>query len=735
MNPRHNDPKQLDRRAHAPYNFVPLPERVVRADYEIPNHDEYTGHTGYLDCILTTLTPTYTRAAMSPQFFARWADEIRKMMEDDQAREEYAQFFHLDDAHRPVIPGSSLRGMVRALVEMAGFGKVKWVGDDLKITFRAVAAARDDPLKGPYEQVLGRFGQNVRAGYLLKKYDRWYVQPALQPGDLGWPGRDAYLKVKDRQIPAGAIPDLIRFDASDYRPQYHEVSFDVEIRKGKRGKYVTISQIGPVKAGYGYRGMLVCTGNMLETGKSDQPSRRKNYALVLARNRQVSPLKVGEQSIADYLAGLTSFQKEPPFDGQMGCLGEGRPIFYVEDGSEVIAFGHSPNFRISAWLNDTRRAATPLDFVPESLRQHVDDAGNEIIDIAEAIFGYVPEGKRSTSRAGRVYFTDAVCEPNQENVWLPEGVITPQILAGPKPTTFQHYLVQDKDKGHDPDNKRRLAHYGTPTPDETVIRGHKLYWHKQEGLTAADISEGESVNWSKDTQHTQIKPVNAGTTFRFRVYFESLTEVELGALLWALDLPEGHHHRIGMGKPLGLGSVAIEPRLVLSDRPARYRQLFDDSGWQTGEREESNPQQFRQAFEQYVLERMSHEERGNTRSLAEVTRIQMLLKMLEWPGPDSDTGYMDLTEFTDRPALPGPLYVEGKPAPVSGRRTGRVKWFNEQKGYGFIQVDESREKVFVHYSDIEGEGFRTLGENDRVEFSIEEAAKGPKAVGVRVIGG
>lgn len=733
MNPRHNNSKRPDRIAHAPYNFVPLPEQIVQVDYEIPGHDVYTGYTGYLNCTLTTLTPTYTRAAMNPQFFAMWADEIRKMMQDDQAREEYAQFFHLDDAERPVIPGSSLRGMTRALVEIAGYGKVQWVGDDLKVTFRAVAAAKDDPLKEPYERMLGKFGRNVRAGYLLRKRDGWYVQPALQPSDLGWPGQDAYLKVKDWQVPSSAIPDLVRFNTLSYQPQYHEVSFDVKVRKGKRGKYATISQIGTISAGYKHKGALVCTGNMRETGSSDQPSPRKNYALVLAENYQVSPLKISEQSIADYLAGLTPFQKEPPFDGQTGCLKESRPIFYVERDGRIVAFGHSPNFRIPAWLNDTRRVSTPLDFVPEALHRHVDEAGNEVIDLAEAIFGYVPEGKRTSSRAGRVYFTDAVREPNQESVWLPEGIVTPQILGSPKPTTFQHYLVQDKNRRHNPDDKRQLAHYGTPTPSETVIRGHKLYWHKQEGLATADFVEAKTPDWSSDKQHTQIKPVQPGVAFRFRVYFENLTDVELGALLWALDLPDGHHHKIGMGKPLGLGSVAIEPRLVLTNCPARYRQLFDGDGWYTGEREELNRQQFREEFEQYVLKCMERKAREDAQSLAEVPRIQMLLKMLEWPGPDADTSYMELEKFKDRRVLPDPLHVGRASAPSPSRHTGRVKWFSDQKGYGFIQVDESQEDVFVHHTNIAGEGFRTLREGDRVEFLVEEDAKGLRAANVRVI--
>jgi len=65
------------------------------------------------------------------------------------------------------------------------------------------------------------------------------------------------------------------------------------------------------------------------------------------------------------------------------------------------------------------------------------------------------------------------------------------------------------------------------------------------------------------------------------------------------------------------------------------------------------------------------------------------------------------------------------------RITGTVKWFDRRKGWGFIQPDgESQEDVFVHYSAVQGEGYRNLYEGERVEFSIENNPKGPQAVDV-----
>ena len=70
---------------------------------------------------------------------------------------------------------------------------------------------------------------------------------------------------------------------------------------------------------------------------------------------------------------------------------------------------------------------------------------------------------------------------------------------------------------------------------------------------------------------------------------------------------------------------------------------------------------------------------------------------------------------------------------MTERQTGTVKWFNDAKGFGFISR-EAGEDVFVHYSSIEGEGFRTLREDQRVEFAVEQGPKGLQAVRVRAAG-
>lgn len=64
---------------------------------------------------------------------------------------------------------------------------------------------------------------------------------------------------------------------------------------------------------------------------------------------------------------------------------------------------------------------------------------------------------------------------------------------------------------------------------------------------------------------------------------------------------------------------------------------------------------------------------------------------------------------------------------------GTVKWFNGEKGFGFIAPDDVSADVFVHYSEIQGGGYRSLEENQRVQFEVGQGAKGPQATGVTAV--
>ncbi len=647
MNPKHNNPK--NRIACAPYNFVPLPEKVVTVDInDIPGQDEYTGNNGYIKCTLTVETPLYIRSAMTKDFFSRFGDNEFPQLSEEQ-KIERAQFYHRPDRpDEPVIPGSSLRGMVRSLVEIAAYGKMQWLIKD-RVTFRAVATSPEkDSLAAEYRKIMGKYSSNVKAGYLRKKNDSWYIQPAKTPSDYDRHYKKSYLEIKDKDISNKTLLGFISLeDKQNYKPQYHEVSFNVKIVKGKP----RIFDLETAKPGSKYCGILVCSGNMAETG-GEKTSPRTTHVVILEQDNKKKALKINESVVTDYLSTLTPFQKQEPFDSRYGCLKEGRPVFYVLKNESVYFFGHSPNFRIPAIPNHLDRAASPYDYTPDHLRRE-----NEI-DLAEAIFGFAnsmdhKKGEdNSKSRAGRVFFTDACVKSVSDSLWLDsKPIITPKVLSSPKPAAFQHYLTQQI-----PEDPGKLNHYASPS---TIIRGHKLYWHKRD-VQINNIKENDDEIKQNPKKYTLIKPVRPGVNFSFCIYFENMEDKELGALLWVLSLPgDKYRHKLGMGKPLGMGSVKIEPVLHLMDRKSRYKSLIKNGRWFEGETIVKNNNYFVNAFECHILEEIHPDDKGDAECLVNTKRIKTLLKMLEWPGKTSETTrYMDIDVFKERKVLPEPLGVK-----------------------------------------------------------------------------
>jgi CRISPR-associated protein (TIGR03986 family) len=685
--PVHSNPSTERRTARAPYNFVPLPSEIVKAE-QPPPQDRYDDDlfTGWFNCELETCSPVYVRGMVTLLEFAK-ADRKKAKELTPEEKEKRAPFCtddpeglperQVEGRGAPMIPGSSLRGMLRTLVEIVGYGKMKWVNATPAITYRAVAAPREDPLAEPYRAVIGAFSRNVRAGYLEKGSDGcWHVWPAERPKDRGWPDESAYLKVKEKDILSGAITDFYRFNSPDYLPEYYLVSFGIKIITGMRGRRAIVHQIGDESAQYEHKGVLVCSGNMMETVIPDQSSQqkkhespRRNHALVLPKKRNAKPLTISRELADAYCNSLTPFQKDDLWgkseSGQpQGVLEDGAPVFFVAHGERVDWFGHTPNFRIPALAPDSvgkkEKVATSNDFVPQLLRGGADP------DFAEAIFGWAGEkiGDEASMReqcASRVSVSDARFAGAKSGVWYSPNPITPATLAGPKVTTFQHYLVQDRDLGHDPDDRKRLAHF--IHHDTTEIRGHKLYWHKGE----TPPIEATADERKKESQMTRIIPLRPGVKFEFRIHFENLRREELGALAWALFLPgepgKTYRHKIGLGKPLGLGAVAVTAQLHLTNRRARYQSLFSHGHFFAAD-EKKDAQEFITAFERFILDKGVAPQK---RRLAEVERICMLLAMLQWR--DGEGAWLDRTryqliehetfdnEYKERRVLPDPLAV------------------------------------------------------------------------------
>lgn len=660
---RHLNPSRPERTARAPYNFIPLPAAVFLPGEPLPPYDtlDPERHTGWLDLAITTETPLYVRAAVP---------------EDDRGGNEPPDFFHHGDPARPVIPGSSLRGMLRSLVEILAHARLTNT-KSRQLYFRSLApnALTDEYQRRRTENIDGE----VRAGLLRRRTDGGHE---IEPRILA---RIAYDKIESLGLGTAHVgrgPNA----APRLRLQYRRVIARAQRVLPRTGRpFLDITNVRLANAGEQpetgeQAGILVITGT----------AQTKKREFVFLEDTG-APVEVPAAMIADFDADdqLTRWQREayprwesgqPLPDGRL-LREESRgqqpsaPVFYLlkSDGT-LDSFGRAAAYRLPYAY---RTAA----YLPG------DDSGDGL-DLVEALFGNVTQGTAAGDRPqaikSRLFVEDAHWDGSGPAPFLDgpqNGLRTPRVLAGPKPSAFQHYLVQTR-----PDDNRTLAHFDTP-PEQTALRGTKRYWHKP-GLPAEAMFEPalKNPNDRLDTQHTLIRPVRPGVTFRGRLRFENLSALELGALLAALRLPEGARHQLGMGKPLGMGSVHINTALTLIDPARRYRTLFNDAGQlESGARNsEATDETADTAVRAFTRAIVAHHNACDEPKVEEdapfwdIPRLQALALMLRWdgaPAPDA-TRTIGLTEpspgyrgparrtwWNERPVLPTPHGVLGLPDP------------------------------------------------------------------------
>ncbi len=603
--------------AKAPYNFISLNKSVVEAE-EIPDFDKYHSdrYTGYIECELETITPLYIRGTIEKEAY-----------EQGMESKNVSDFF--SPSRKIKIPGSSLRGMVRTLVEIVSWGKFSFFEDKL-LHYRGLADKSN--LRKEYQNNMSSYNKETRlstykfnAGYLIKEGFKYFIIPA---------------KVEDDK----------QFKQVEKRNKDEEFV----IEKQDDGKYLVIS-------------------GKMENKKHDWLINKLNIDRIEIPKEDIEAYRKDEnRKIKSEIDPLERAEKEKE-----------APCFYVvwfdKNGKERISFGHTGFFRLA---------------YKKTIREHIPDElkNQDIIDIPEAIFG------KESQFASRVFFEDAELLPGQTNVLMEE--IVPNILALPKPTTFQHYLEQDSDDiGH-------LNHYNT----DANIRGYKLYWHrwnkddlkfwearelafskkefkdfmKKHNIEYSDytyisdegnkirikkkfseIEEGsfkdklkEFIQTNPKSQYIIINPIKPEIKFKFRIRFENLSKVELGTLLFVLDLPENCCHKLGMAKPLSLGSIKIRRRCFISNRNQRYKKLFYNNNWNLSEKQKDIAE-FKQEFEQYILDKINPEEKGSAKNLWETERLKKLKIMLDFENTKkknwlSKTNYMNLQEFRERRVLPSP---------------------------------------------------------------------------------
>jgi len=406
---------------------------------------------------------------------------------------------------------------------------------------------------------------------------------------------------------------------------------------------------------------------------------KKSEAVIFEADPNVKPLPLTDDQIDAYVEQISKEQQK--LLGDKGVLNDGQPIFYLldEGTGQLKFFGHTRMFRIPY-------PKSPLEYVPEYARPTDAPEDPDCIDYAEAMFGYTHKTGKGKQRAyaGRISCSDGKLIAGQENIWLSQNPVTLHILSSPKPTTFQHYLVQQEPdlypigqtKGGETKYETHLQDFESKTPDDTVIRGNKFYWHKGV-VTQEDIQEKSDIKES-NTQHTRVHPLKPGVRFSFKLNFQNLSLEELGALMLIFNIAADKNIRlkIGMGKPLGMGSISMHSSLFVQQPLNRYGSLFSEGQWTDGiEPAESLSLTAVKAFVDDVLKVLNEgiEPEDRVDNILKIRRIRALLTMLQWPGPDKDwTRYMEIehpdpnekrgkrNEYKERPVLPPPFGVWSK---------------------------------------------------------------------------
>ena len=645
--PVHVNPTDPMMISKAPYNFVPLPECIVsgaESAADLPDHDQYYSDrlSGYFDVTLTTKSPMYIRGLLTRQEYSDQKVETQNDLPFRDRIKNKPDFYYTHDPNQPVIPGSSLRGMIRNVFEIITYSKIQPVSKK-EIFFRTMD---DSILSGYYRD---RMAGNVKAGYLIKSGGKNVIRPV------------EFLKVPRTVLFHENLRLYDRDKHPDWRLQYRQIWFKLtpDLKK--------VAQVSLKDTPGWEMGRLVITG--------DIP--RKKHEFIFIEPFHPEALQEIPDAVMELFHSddqISKYQKEafpanrpdrnsrrkPGYITQCDNEFE-NPVFYLIEKGKLTFFGRACNFRLPY-------EKSAEDFVPKQLRDTTE------IDLTEAVFGYCDkqskehkQGHKARAYAGRVSFGDAELMAGQTDILLTENVIVPKILSTPSPSAFQHYLTQKY-----PDDRKKLYHYGSNSPNETVIRGFKRYWHQNvdwENKALAVDNIAEKPDAITETQHTTLKPLKPGIQFHFKVHFENLSTFELGALIWALRPggPTNHHypHQLGMGKPFGMGSAILNYELNLINRKQRYSELFSKAGFRNGATRQSEEEvkELIQSFETEMSRKILNKGKS-VQNFRDIPRISSLLTMMKWPGLSNEEAcYIPFSDIGKRKVLPSPDYYSPAKSP------------------------------------------------------------------------
>ncbi|MDE0460732.1 MAG: TIGR03986 family CRISPR-associated RAMP protein [Chromatiales bacterium] len=492
------------------------------------------------------------------------------------------------------IPGSALQGMARAILEVAGFGRLgPWVENrkfglrDLSGTPTARQHYRSRLSSMPFiqEGAPNEVTINSKAGWLMKSPNG---SPCILPCEYARIRLDDVLSFKQTLNPKH-LPGVL-YLSSDAKQRYCwflknlgqgkavlDAHFEIDCPEwhSHTGEIcIRYSRCRHDATGQGTPGTLVLTGKP-EAGTG---RRKKNREFVFHTPNRVDkpiaghpqPLPVDDDVWKAFLLlheEQPGRKRNPSWDFWKGEFDANRrvPVFYWEETPrEVTTLGMAFAFKAA------HRKSTH-DLLGHSCADHLDPVVTMKLDLAHLIFGVAAEHDdgRGLKRRARFGLARAEGEPLR----CTPG--HPSILLGPKPSYAGLYVRQRHDN-NPLQADEPLATYTPLNPSANPPAAPHLHRPELAGVKiwparGAGKFDPDSVPTELADNHnvqTTLVTLPPGTVFRSRLTFHNLRPVELGALLWALSFGDEaafgddstavtKRHRLGMGKPLGLGEVAI----------------------------------------------------------------------------------------------------------------------------------------------------------------------------------
>ena len=481
----------------APFNFVPLSEKVFFPDWadsvshDVPFEDSQSGS---IDISITAKSPIFIR--------------------DHEKEKEFCQY-----KGEYYIPGSSVKGMIRNVLEIMSFSKMSFVDDD-------TYAVRDlSSAKNFYMKQMNLIDEPItRAGWLKVVDGKYFIE------DCGLPQRISHREIDK----ATGVNFANNFENNGFE-KTSEFKYNI---LGKPYQKIKVGEVYTSKTNAKYDKRKFCKYN--SNGKeatlvvTGQPTKRQNtgkmgdgkgYEFIFldpTEDLTVSQ-EIFENFLFAYFDGRTTEPKESLdwiFWKKRLVKGEKVPVFFQKSAKKVLHFGLSYLYKLP--YNHSIKDGLP------SL--HKDNR----LDLAQTIFGHIQD---DNTLKGRVQFSHFKAMGNIQHL-KPRT----EILGTPRASYYPMYVKQQEGKL-----------FTTFMDGGFNISGWKRYPIHKNGVQKTTDTGNENVG-------TTFSPLKEGVVFQGKVRYHNLKKAELGALLSALSFhnTKGCFHNIGMAKSLGYGKVELK---------------------------------------------------------------------------------------------------------------------------------------------------------------------------------